>query len=424
MNLGVKTLGWLAHGVIKRYRPLVIAITGSVGKTSAKEAIYTVLASNGSVRKTAKNYNNELGVPLTVLGLEAPGKNPLAWLSAIGHGLSLLASEHPYPKILILEMGADNVGDIAYLTEMTQPHMGILTGIGASHLEKFGSLENIVKEKTSIISCLPADGVAIVNTDDAVAMTVIGKTKARLVTYGCNEEADIYAQDVHLSQRGEEIGLAFKIHYQGSTVPMFIPGLVGQHQISAILAAVAVAVNRNANLLTIGERLNRWQPTSGRMRLISGRQQCLLIDDTYNSAPQSAKAAIKALAEVGALRQSTTYAILGDMLELGDYSQAGHEEVGHYVQQHTIDYLLTCGSRAADTAKAATKAGMDPSHVLPFKSTAEAIAWLEQHLQQGSTVLIKGSQGARMEKVTKALMADQSQAGELLVRQTAEWLRK
>jgi UDP-N-acetylmuramoyl-tripeptide--D-alanyl-D-alanine ligase len=205
---------------------------------------------------------------------------------------------------------------------------------------------------------------------------------------------------------------------------MFIPGLVGQHQISAILAAVAVAVNRNANLLTIGERLSRWQPTAGRMRLIHGRQQTLLIDDTYNSAPQSAKAAIKALAEVAALRQSSTYAVLGDMLELGDYSQAGHEEVGHSVYHHGITYLLTCGSRAADTAKAATAAGMDPSHVLPFKSTTEAIAWLEKHLQQGSTVLIKGSQGARMEKVTKALMADQSQAGELLVRQSAEWLKR
>jgi UDP-N-acetylmuramoyl-tripeptide--D-alanyl-D-alanine ligase len=154
MILGVKLLGWLAQAVIRKYRPLVIAITGSVGKTSTKDAIYTVLASNGSVRKTAKNYNNELGVPLTVLGLEAPGRNPLAWLHAVAHGLELLLTEKTYPKVLVLEMGADKVGDIAYLTRMTEPHIGILTGIGASHLEKFGSVENIVKEKTSIISRL------------------------------------------------------------------------------------------------------------------------------------------------------------------------------------------------------------------------------------------------------------------------------
>jgi UDP-N-acetylmuramoyl-tripeptide--D-alanyl-D-alanine ligase len=424
MILGVKLLGWLAQAVIRKYRPLVIAITGSVGKTSTKDAIYTVLASNGSVRKTAKNYNNELGVPLTVLGLEAPGRNPLAWLYAVAHGLELLLTEKTYPKVLVLEMGADKVGDIAYLTRMTEPHIGILTGIGASHLEKFGSVENIVKEKTSIISCLRADGLAIVSLDDPIAATVTGKTKARLVTYGCTEHADVSAQDIHLTEKEGVYGLAFKVHYNGSIVPMFIPQLIGRHQLSALLAAIVVGINRSINLLTIGERLQQWRPTPGRMHLVSGRKQTYLIDDTYNAAPQSAKAALSTLAELGALRQAATYAILGDMLELGDYMQAGHEEVGHAVFQQEITYLITVGSLAQHIALGAKTAGMDSSHIMSFKTTAEAIAWLETHLEQGSTVLIKGSQGARMEKVTKALMADQSQAGELLVRQTEEWLRK
>ncbi len=415
MNIGVQTLGWLAHAVIRKYRPLVIAITGSVGKTSTKDAIYTVLASNGSVRKTAKNYNNELGVPLTVLGLEAPGRNPISWLQAIGRGLSLLSSEKPYPKILILEMGADRVGDIAYLTNMTEPHIGILTGIGASHLEKFGSLENIVKEKTTIISSLRADGLALVSTDDPVAATVMGKTPARLMTYGCNEHADVSAQDVHLAERDGVYGLTFKIQYKGSTVPMFIPELIGRHQLTAILAAVAVAVNRNVNLLTISERLQKWQPTIGRMRLITGRNQTLIIDDTYNAAPQSMKAALVTLAELGALRQNKTYAILGDMLELGDYMQAGHEEVGYAAEQSKIDYLITTGALAQNISTAAVKAGMEASRVFTFKTTAEIIQWLETHLQQGSTILVKGSRGAHMEVVVRALMADQSRAGELLL---------
>jgi len=423
MMIGVKIAGLLAQAVIRKYRPLVIAITGSVGKTSTKEAIYTVLASNGSVRKTVKNYNNELGVPLTVFDVDAPGKNPLAWLHLFARGFSLLMSDKQYPKVLILELGADRVGDIEYLTKLTEPHIGILTSIGASHLAKFGSLENIVKEKTTIISCLRSDGIAIVSTDDPVAATVVGKTKARLVTYGCNQQADISAQDIHLTERYGAIGLAFKIHYQGSTVPMFIPGLIGRHQISAILAAVAVGVNRSLNLLTISERLNRWQPTSGRMRLIVGRHDTMIIDDTYNSAPQSAKAALESLAELGVLRHSKTYAILGDMLELGDYAIAGHEEVGYAIKKANIDYLLTTGVLAHHTSLAASNAGMNPANIFAFKTLAEVITWLEKQLQQGSTILVKGSQGARMEKVVKALLADQSQAEELLVRQTEEWLK-
>ena len=412
--------------ILKKYKPDIVGITGSVGKTSAKEAIAAVLQSKFVVRRSTKNYNNEIGVPLAIIGVEkTPGKSVWGWLAVIFKAKKLiLKRDKNYPEILVLEMGADKPGDIQYLTEFAPCKVGVLTFISHAHTEFFKTIKKIAQEKRIIISHLRQDGFAVLNFDNELVMQNANTTKAEIITYGFKEGADLQATDVNVlkdEQTGWPMGLNFKVLYKGSVVPVYLPGMIAKSAISTALSGLAVGTIFGVNLVEGAQALSKVEGLPGRMRLIPGIKGTLIIDDTYNSSPEAAKAAVEALAQVAVKEDGAKrYAALGDMLELGAETENAHRELGFKVAEMGIDYLITVGEAAKHTAQAAKEAGLGEHAIASFANSGEAGRFLQEKLKPGDVVLAKGSQGGRMEKLVKEVMAEPLQAANLLARQGRE----
>lgn len=419
-------LRFFSKKILDKYKPDIIGITGSVGKTSSKEAIAAVLESKFVVRRSVKNYNNEIGLPLTIIGVEkTPGNSILGWLAVILKAKKLIFKrDKSYPEILVLEMGADKPGDIEYLTGLAPCKVGVLTFISHAHTEFFKTLKKIAQEKRIIISHLRRDGFAVLNFDNELVMQSAGTTKAEVVTYGFKEGADLRATDINIftdEQTGWPAGLNFKVLYKGSVVPVFLPGVMAKSAISAALSGLAVGSIFGVNLVEGAQALNKMEGLPGRMRLISGIKNTLIIDDTYNSSPEAAKAALEALAQVVIKEGAERYAVLGDMLELGTETENSHRELGFKVAELGVDYLITVGEAAKYIAQSAKEAGLDEHRIASFADSKEAGRFLQEKLKPGDVVLAKGSQGGRLEKLVKEVMAEPLEAAKLLPRQGKEW---
>ena len=435
-------LKFLAKLILKKYQPEVVGITGSVGKTSAKEAIYTVLAAKfNNVRRSLKNYNNEIGVPLTIIGADSPGRSFFGWLKVFFKAWRLiLARDKNYPRILVLEMAVDRPGDMKYLLSIVKCRVGVVTMIGPVHLEFFGSIEKIKKEKGRLIKSLRKSGWAILNYDNEKTRQMRALSRARVLTYGFSKGANIRAQEMNTSfgqlgqnldsqiigvrSNNQPLGINFKISYNGSVVPVFLPGVLGQAAVYAALAAVGVGIAYGLNLMEIAKALGKLKFPPGRMNLIPGIKYTLIIDDTYNASPQSVMAALDVLREIPVPEGARKYAVLGDMLELGSYSEEGHRTVGRYIVKAKVDKLIVVGERSRDIARGAREAGMSEDDIFHFPYTKEAGLFLQERIKAGDLILVKGSQGARMEKIVKEIMADPLHAKDLLVRQGKEWESK
>ena len=350
----------------------VVGITGSVGKTSTKELVSHVLEQRYRVLKNPGNYNNEIGLPLTLL------------------------HARPEHQWAVLEMGFYVPGDIALLCDIAQPHIGVVTNVGVVHAERAGSQEAIARGKAELVESLPPQGAAVLNYDDPWVRGMAGRTAARVFFYGLSPEADLWASDI------EGLGLdgiRFVFHHRGETVPVHLP-LWGRHAVHLALPAAAVGLLAGLSWAEMiqGLRSRRVQP---RLRMVSTPQGARILDDTYNAAPQSMQAALDLLADIPAQRR---VAILGDMLELGPYEQAGHAMVGARAAE-VVDVLITFGSRARHMAQAARQAGMPEAQVAEFgpDEVDALVAHARGLLAPDDVVLIKGSRGMRMERIVAAL---------------------
>ncbi|HLD81831.1 MAG TPA: Mur ligase family protein [Patescibacteria group bacterium] len=426
-------LRYWTRKILKKYKPKVIAVTGSVGKTSTKEAIYTVLSSKFRVQRNIKNYNNEIGLPMTVIGRESPGRSVLGWISVLWHAMMLvLFREKNYPEMLVVEMGADKKGDIKYLVDIALPDVAVITSISESHYEFFGSVEEIYREKTDIIRYLGKDAYAILNVDDENTARSAKETEATVVSFGAESDAEVSALEMIVSGQGmgekSEVndirGVSFKIQSNGSTIPVLLPKVLGKQHVSSALAAAAVGLIYKMNLIEISEALKRYDPPNGRMNLIEGIKHTLIIDDTYNSSPVSVRNALDVTSGIALETGREKFIVLGDMLELGDISEKSHREIGKYIAGLAFDYLMTVGERARDIAISARRAGMPEDRVFKFADAETAGKFLQGRIEEGDLILIKGSQGVRMEKIVKELMAEPLRAKELLVRQDETWLAR
>jgi len=423
LRLKLKILSKL---VLKKYQPTVIGITGSIGKTSAKEAIAKVLSAKFSVRASIKNYNNEIGVPLTILGVDSPGRNLIGWLKVTLKVLKLiLRRDKNYPSILILEMGVDRPGDLDYLTNLVSVDVALVTAVSFSHIAYFGSLNNIKKEKQVLIEKLNSNGLAILNYDNEPTREMAAVSQSRVLTYGLQAGADLRAQDiVYNFSRGdyELYGINFKLNYKGSIVPVLMRNVLSETAIYAALAAVAVGIYFDINLVDLANSLSDFSLPRGRMSLLPGLKNTFIIDDTYNSSPEAALAAIDILSRVKIDATASRYAVLGEMLEIGHYTEEGHQLVGAKVFALGIDYLIAIGEKARDFVRGAKAAGMAEDKLFYFDRPDEASQFLLNRIKMGDILLVKGSQGIRTEKIVKELMAEPEKAGQLLVRQGKEWL--
>lgn len=404
--------------VLKKYKPLIVGVTGSVGKTSTKEAIYAVLSTKFKVRRNIKNYNNEIGVPLTILDLESGNRDIKDWLKNFALAIKTILIKSQYPEVLVLEMGADRPGDIKYLTKFVPVDVAVITAIGEIpvHVEFFKTPIQIAREKFYLLQKLSVKGKAILNADDKLLLEMKNKTRAEVLTYGFGQEAELRASDVIFTDR-DQPGLSLKLNFQGTLVPVRLPGILGFHQIYAILAAAAVGLVFDFNLIEIVEALSKFQPLSGRMKLISGIKNTKIIDDSYNASPSATLRALETLEKLEAKRK---IAVLGDMLELGEYTERAHRQVGQKVKE-VADLLFLVGERVIFIADEAEKQGFDKNKIFQFSASEEAKKVVQEKIEEGDLILVKGSQSMRMEKIVEEIMAEPEKAKELLVRQEKGW---
>lgn len=412
----------MARIVLWRHRPLIIGITGSVGKTSTKEAVALVLGSKFRVRQNEKNYNNEIGIPLTIIGAESGQRSLVGWLKVLVKWLWAISFSFRYPKILVLEMGVDRPGDMRYLLSFVRPTVGIVTTIASSHLEFFKNIDHIAREKGRLLEVLPENGAAILNADDPRVLAMQERTKAPVITFGFREKAEIQASQPVFSYEHSSIqGLSFKLSSEGSVMPVRLRHILAPHLVFAALAAIGVGKYFGLNLVEITSLLSEFHPPTGRMNLIPAINRGFLIDDTYNASPVSTLSALEVMAELKAPRKIVA---LGDMLELGSESATGHREIGKEVAQSGIAIFLAVGSRMQDAVLSALENGFPREHIFHFADPISAGEKLHSLVREGDLVLIKGSQGMRMEKVAEKIVAKEINPVEVLCRQSADWRKK
>lgn len=418
-------LKFLAKLILRKYQPHVIGITGSIGKTSSKEAVCTVLTNRFRVRASFKNYNNELGLPLTIIGHKSAGRSFFGWLAIFAHAWKILIiKDKNFPEILVLEMGVDRPGDMTYLCSIISPEIGIATAVSYSHLEYFGSVANIKKEKQVLIENVDNKGLSVLNYDNEPAREMAEASRAKVITYGLQPGADLQAQDVsyNFSKGDYDLsGLHFKMSYGGSIVPVFMKNVLSEPAIYAALTGAAVGLHFGMNLVEIADTLNNFNLPAGRMNLLAGMNHSFIIDDTYNSSPEACLAAINVLGNIRISEEGKKYAVLGDMTEIGSYTEEGHNIVGNKVANSRIDYLVAVGERSKFIIDGAKLTGMAESSIFHFDKVQEAGEFLQKRINSGDVILVKGSQFMRMDKVVKVIMAEPERAKELLVRQGSEW---
>ncbi|MFA5643949.1 MAG: Mur ligase family protein [Patescibacteria group bacterium] len=421
----LKILAIFARAIIKKYKPKIVGITGSVGKTGTKEFITLVLSNRFRVRSSIKNYNNEFGLPLSIIGRESPGKNFWGWLKVFYEAKRLLLfKDRNYPEILVLEMGIDRSGDMDYLLSIVKPDIGVITNISHSHVEYFGSLEKIKKEKIKLVKNLKKDGLAVLNFDNKYLKDASPELKSKAFYYGTNDGADFLAKDISFSLSGDLLsdsfcGINFKLEHGGSVVPIILPRAISFSSIYSSLAALVVGFHLGLNLIEMAGYLNKIYPLPGRMNILLGLKNSVLIDDTYNSSPESALSALETLKNISTKNRKIV--ILGDMLELGHYTEEGHQLVGQKVAEIKADLLVLIGERARDIGRGAKEKGFNPDNIFVFPNVSSSKDFVKDRISSNDIVLLKASQGVRLEKLVKEIMNNSSQAEELLVRQDSQW---
>ena len=410
-----------ARILIARARPFIIAITGSVGKTSVKDAIYEVIKIKGHVRKSEKSFNSEIGVPLTVLGLPNGWNNPFLWMKNIIDGALLIMHPASYPKFLVLEMGVDRPCDMDRLTSWIKPDIVVLTRLPDMpvHVEFFDSPEAVAKEKIKLVSALKPQGVFIFNQDDekvaevaeSILQQSIGFSRYSLSPYTVSSDKILY-------EHGTAIGFEFILTHLDESVTMNIIGSLGVQHAYNFAAAAAVGSVLEITLSEAATALTGHVPPPGRMRLLPGIKQTLIIDDTYNASPVACERSLLTLKEINGVKRRI--AVLGDMMELGQFSIQEHERIGRYAAE-SADLLMTIGVRARGYAKGALANGMSEKKILQYDDSTQAGKELQSLIKPGDVILIKGSQSIRTEKIVEEIMAEPEKASELLVRQNESW---
>ena len=370
-------LGALARLHRRRFHIPLVAVTGSNGKTTTREMIAAILGTRGAVLKSEGNLNNEVGLPLTLLGLTA------------GH------------QAAVAEMGANHPGEIARLAAIAEPQVGVVTNAAPAHLEGFGSVDAVADAKAELYQGLPPGGVAVANADDARMLRRAQQSGRRLITFarGRGRRGDVVVAEI---LGHSEDGLNFLLGIGNREVEVRLP-LVGEHNAVNAAAAAAAAVALGCTDREIARGLGVVRPVGRRLRLEELPSGVFLVDDCYNANPLSMEAALSTLAALAARRGGRPVAVLGDMLELGPAEAEAHRELGARAFRAGVAWLAAFGPRSRGTAEAARAAGLDGGAAFHTEEAAALAAFVKERLRPGDVLLVKGSRGMRLERLVEAL---------------------
>ena len=369
----LRALGDLARDRRRKYKTPVVALTGSNGKTTTKEMISACLETAFPVLKTRGNFNNLIGLPLTLLNLTEE------------------------ERVVILEMGMNVPGEIRRLTEIAEPDVGLITNIQKVHLEGMESLERLKEEKGELFRRMKKNGTIIVNRDDPRVIDLASEFSGQRITFGIENPADVTAKEIRL--RAAE-GTSFTLRIEREEIEITLP-LLGRHFVPDALAAVAVASLFGIEMKKAKEALEGFQPSPMRMEIVYLEGGKTLINDAYNANPGSMDLALETLTEMKG--KGRAIAVLGDMLELGSHTEEAHQQVGQKAEELSIDLLLTLGEQAPVVAGSAIRHGLPPEKAKVVESHREAISILKEIMREGDWVLVKGSRRMAMEKIVEGL---------------------
>jgi UDP-N-acetylmuramoyl-tripeptide--D-alanyl-D-alanine ligase len=373
----LRALGDIAHCWKEKHSIPLVAVVGSNGKTTTKEIIATLLEGSFRVLKTLGNRNNLVGLPLTLLDLS------------------------PEHTIAVVEMGMNVRGEIERMTEMANPDVGLITNISEAHLEGLGTFEELVKAKGELWDTMRPNGVIVVNQDDANVLKCANGYPGKRVTFGVEVPSDVMAQGIRI-EGGK--GVRFTLTVRGEEAEVNFP-MMGISSVYNALAATAVASIYGVQLREIKERLEGFKPFSMRMEIIRLDNGATIINDAYNANPRSMELALKALSQVKEAERGI--AVLGDMLELGQFSEEAHARVGEKVVSFGVDLLFTLGERAQTIAGRARQAGLDKGRVVVSMDHRDLLHKLKKTIKRGDWILVKGSRSMSMEKIVGALMGEE-----------------
>lgn len=421
-HLIASLLALLARAILMKYRPKIVMVTGSVGKTSTKDAVAAALSEAYFLRASEKSYNSEFGVPLTIIGAKNPWTNTHAWIRVIGQAFTLILFSNHYPKLLVLEVGADSPGDLKRILRIALPDVVVVTKLPEIpvHVEAYASAAAVREEEFAPAYALPSGAPLIICADDPHARHLASRVSAHVSTYGFDEKADIRLEGAKVLLSGTTpLGMQASVHIGTSSYPLETHGALGNPQLYAPAAALACACALGMSAQEALKGLASYVPPAGRARILKGKHQAVLIDDSYNASPAAVEEALHALSLAPAKRR---IAVLGDMLELGRYSKEEHERIGKRAAKHA-DLVIGVGPRSKNLTEAALSVHKNKNRALHFDDALTAAAYLETRIETGDVMLVKGSQSMRMERIVERLLQNPADTA-LLVRQESEWKKR
>ncbi len=425
-NTVVRIITWQAHKALKRHKPRIIAITGNVGKTSTKDAIYAVVSRAFFTRKTEKSMNSEIGLPLTILGLDNAWSSLSGWIKNITIGFRVAFLDTTFPQWLVLEVGADHPGDIESVSKWLAPDIVVLTRMSEIpvHLEYFTDAEAVLREKMFLAHALKSDGTLVINADCPQFMKATAPLTCKKVFYGKGTDTLVQIKDGEVVYDTGALPLPLgeraTLLIDGKEYNLTLHDVIGGHLIYGLATACAVASVMGIEHHIV-QAFEDFKTPKGRMKLIPGMSHSVIVDDTYNASPLATVEALRALG--GLSLKGRKIAVLADMKELGHEAEKAHRTIGRraFEQVHT---LVCVGELGLYIAEGAREAGIGGDRLFTYPDAETAGKALRDMVRAGDVILVKGSQSMRMERVTKALMDNPHEAENLLVRQESEWTRR
>lgn len=422
-KIGKKIMGWFLAVCVKillwRKEPEIIAITGSAGKTTTKSFLAQLLSIDFKVLASEEGYNTDIGAPLMLFREKIPKKinSIIAWLTVSIRVFFKAFFIGDYPEKIIVEMGADAPGDIAYLAKLFEPKKAIILSVLTTHLLEFKNIEKVVKEKEMLAKSLPEGGKLYLNYDDSRVRNMSKNTKADVIFFGRERGANWLIEDT----KSNLSGTSFTLNHFGEKA-RFSAKVFGEQMIYPLASSIIAALDEGINEKKINEAVSAIiKPFKGRMNVIAGIRNTVIIDDSYNSNPEAAILALDFLSR----GKGRKIAALGSMNELGSYEKEGHKKVGEKAAE-VADLIITVGEAAGKyLVPSALAMGFNKENIISFKDSEKAGIYLKKNIKKGDAVLLKGSQNkVRMERAVAKIMAEPKKAKDILVRQGEFWQKQ